>query len=268
MPARPAGVDPQRQEPANKRTCTNCVFARWTTNRWPGQLLCINHPEWPGKIKEVVPCSTCRHFRARRKPAPGPPGENLCMIALTRGKHAIVDVEDYDRLMRHKWTAYLCCGKWYAARSERGKCILMHREIMHAPKGKVVDHMDGSSLNNPKFNLRLCSYGENNCNRRSIGTTSAYKGVSRYDPTSPWRSAAWYKGRNIHAGYYADEIDAARASDLKNVQLHSEFAYLNFPEEWPKERVDAVYEAAEPERLRIEALGAEKKDKERRKKSR
>jgi len=270
MPGRPAGVDPQREEPANKRTCANCVFARWMTNRWPGQLLCVNHPDAQGEIKEVIPCSTCPNFRARREPplrlpAPEPPAENLRTIALTHGKHAIVDAEDYDRLMEHKWTAYFSGGHWYAARNDKGHCVLMHREIMHAPKDKTVDHIDHNSLNNPKFNLRLCTQGQNNCNRRPRGKSSKYKGVSRDKERNLWLSTAWYKGKCVFVGRFEDEIEAARASDLKNVEFNGEYAYLNFPEDWPRERIKAVYEAAEPERQRLEALGAEKKDKERRK---
>ena len=239
------------------------------TNRWPGQLLCVNHPNAQGEIKEVVPCSTCRNFRARwkpplRLPAPEPPGPNLRTIALTRGKHAIVDAEDYDRLMKHKWTACFNGDKWYAVRNDKGHCVLMHREIMHAPKGKVVDHIDGDSLNNPKFNLRLCSHGENSLNRRPTGKMSRYKDVTRVKGTNLWRSRASYKGMSIQVGYYKDEIEAARASDLKNIELHGEFAYLNFPDQWSKERIQAVYEAAEPERRRLEALAAAKKRKKRR----
>jgi len=239
------------------------------TNRWPGQLLCVNHPNAQGEIREVIPCGTCLNFKARwkpplRLPAPAPLAPNLRAIALTHGKHAIVDAEDYDRPMKHKWTAYFSGGKWYAARNDKGHCVLVHREIMHAPKGRVVDHMDGNSLNNPKFNLRLCNYSENNLNRRPTGKTSRYKGVTRYRRTDLWKSAASYKGIYIYIGYYKDEIEGAHASDLKNVQLHGEFAWLNFPQEWPKERIEEVYKAAEPERRRLEALAAAKNRKKRR----
>jgi hypothetical protein len=242
-------------------------------NRWPGQLLCVNTIGAPGKIKEVVPCSTCRNFRARQEPTlrlpePEPPNGAVRYIGLTKGMFAIVDAEDYEWLSRYSWVTALSGGKLYAARHEKGKRIFMHREIMHAPKSQVVDHIDGNSLNNPKVNLRLCSCSENNCNRRPTGKTSGYKGVSRYKRSNLWRSTASYKGKSVHVGYYEDEIEAARASDHKNVELHGEFAYVNFPEEWPKERIKAVYKAAEPERLRLEALIAQRADKKRRKVSR
>ncbi|MCX5646162.1 MAG: hypothetical protein NTZ17_15995 [Phycisphaerae bacterium] len=54
---------------------------------------------------------------------------------------------------------------------------------------------------------------------------------------------------SIYSGRYDDEIEAARASDQKNVEINGEYAYLNFPADWPKERIKEVYEKAQAERL-------------------
>ncbi|MCX5643494.1 MAG: hypothetical protein NTZ17_02240 [Phycisphaerae bacterium] len=40
-----------------------------------------------------------------------------------------------------------------------------------------------------------------------------------------------------------------RAADDKNVEINGEYAYLNFPADWPKERIKEVYEKAQAERL-------------------
>jgi len=262
----------QREEPTNKRTCAYCVFAGWLTNRWPGQLLCVNSTEAPGKIKEVVPRSACRNFHGRREPPvrypePESPDDAVRYIALTKGMFAIVDAEDYEELSKHRWTAFYTCGKWYAARNSKGKCILMHRQIMKAPKGKVVDHHDGAGLDNRKANMRLCTYGQNNCNRRPRGKTSKYKGVTRDKKRNLWRSTAWYNGKSVHVGRYEDEIEAARASDYANVQINGEYAYLNFPEEWPKQRIKEVYKKAQAARRRSHA-GTQSRRADKRKRNR
>jgi hypothetical protein len=244
--------------PVNKRTCAFCVHAGWLTNRWPPHLLCVNHPDSPGKIREVIPPSSCRNFHARREPTircpePKPPNSKVRYIALTRGKFAIVDAEDYDRLAKHKWTAYYTCGKWYAGGNDHGKCILMHREIMKAPKGKVVDHIDGNGLNNCKSNLRLCTYSQNNIYRRPRGESSRFKCVYRDTKRNLWKSTPAYGGRSIHNGRYETEIEAARASDYMNIQLHGEFAYLNFPQDWPPEKRDALYNSPQAVQARRKA---------------
>ena len=56
---------------------------------------------------------------------------------------AKVDDEDYDRLIGYKWFVSKCRGLLYA------KCpignnvwLYLHREIMQAKKGQIVDHKD------------------------------------------------------------------------------------------------------------------------------
>ncbi|MCX5646106.1 MAG: hypothetical protein NTZ17_15710 [Phycisphaerae bacterium] len=56
-------------------------------------------------------------------------------------------------------------------------------------------------------------------------------------------SLAW----SIYRGRYESETGPAR--DYKNVELNGEYAYLDFPAEWPKETIKKVYEKAQAERL-------------------
>lgn len=78
-------------------------------------------------------------------------------IKLTRGKVAIVDDEDYERLAAFKWHAYPSPSTFYAKRSTPKiegpqKTIYMAREVMRTER--FVDHRDGNGLNNQKYNLR------------------------------------------------------------------------------------------------------------------
>ncbi|MHC4574071.1 MAG: HNH endonuclease [Planctomycetota bacterium] len=105
----------------------------------------------------------------------------------------------------------------------------MHREICCAPRGVVVDHIDGNGLNNRKSNLRLCTVRQNLWNRRPAGGTSLYKGVCWRAEKKKWAARITCRDRRHHLGYFDTEMEAADAYDKKAAALFGEFAYLNFP---------------------------------------
>ena len=242
--ARAEYVAKQRAE-ATKPYCQNCVYGMRPVGRlwrlvlfqFPGLLACLNHPDEPGRLRETVSTRVCRNFRLRcpaavRVEAPTLPSDLVCAIPLTRGKTALVDYEDFERINRHKWVACPVGIAWYANRTERGKSILMHRQIMRARKGTFVDHIDGNGLNNCKSNLRFCTARQNCWNRRPVGRYSRYKGVTFDRRRRKYYAVVRYQGDQLKYGPFDNEIDAARAYDRAALEYHGEFAYLNFPEDF------------------------------------
>jgi len=154
-------------------------------------------------------------------------------IPLTQGKVALVDDEDYEWLSQFKWYANSWKTRtWYAVRHHNRKLIGMHRMILNPQNGEHSDHIDGNGLNNQRANLRLCDCAQNQHNSGGRGGSSRFKGV-RYVgfPFNPW--AAHIRARGIcplDLGCFATEEDAARAYDDAALQLHGEFARLNFPD--------------------------------------
>jgi len=153
------------------------------------------------------------------------------LIELTWGKYAIVDAEDYHWLSSYKWCAVEHSRCWYAKTLRRdGMPLSMHRLITGAPKGLFVDHRDHNGLNNRKSNLRVCTRKENQQNSRPRrGGTSRYKGVHWCNTYKKFRAKIYHDGKQIHIGYFDDEIAAAKAYDKKARELFGEFAFLNFP---------------------------------------
>jgi len=227
--------------------CHNCIYSVCDPEAWlrlvrlgePILPVCANHPQWPAQLHEV-PGVPCKNYR--RKPKL-PSGDDVRLIPLTDGLYAYVDAADYPSLSRRNW--HITSGG-YPARTEKGRKILMHREIMQPPKGKVVDHHDGNKANNCRCNLRSCTQKENRRNsRKQRGTQSGFKGV--YYREGKICSQLRFEGRQRWLGYFPDEVSAARAYDYAAVQECGEFAYVNFPQEWPSERrreVHAKYQAA------------------------
>ena len=225
-----------------ERTCLNCVYVCCEPGEWLRRLargeplvpMCANHPQWPGQFREV-PGTPCRNYR----PKPGTPDGDIKRIPLDNGLYALVDAADYEWLSRHKWH---CNGSGYAARREKGKLILMHREIMPPPRGLVVDHVNRNKLDNCRSNLRVCTHAENLRNRpQKRGSSSRFRGVGRRKDRKRCYARLVFEGKQIWLGCFDDEVEAARAYDRMAVELGIVFARLNFPEEWPPERRQEVY---------------------------
>jgi hypothetical protein len=228
-----------------KPSCHTCVFAYWDRGLWlrslglgwPGRPVCANHPDAPGVMREIPPGGVCRNYRAKPA-APNLADETVKRIPLAGGLYAYVDAADYEWLSRYKWGV----RSGYAARYKKKKVIFMHRQIMRPPKGMVVDHVDGSKLNNCRCNLRVCTPAENHRNRaKGVGSASRFRGVGHDKNSGKWYSGLQFKGKRFWLGYFNEEIEAARAYDYRAVECGGEFAWVNLPEEWPPERRRAVH---------------------------
>lgn len=151
-------------------------------------------------------------------------------IKLTQGKSVLVDDWNFDWLNQWKWFAHKQKGgNYYAKRNitvdRKQKTILMHRLIMKTPDNLEVDHSDTNGLNCTEINMRNCLHKENIRNVKPRGV-SKYKGV--YFVGMRVRSCIQVNGKRIHIGYFKTETDAAKAYDQKAIELHGEFANLNF----------------------------------------
>ncbi|AUM66407.1 HNH endonuclease [Brevibacillus laterosporus] len=153
-------------------------------------------------------------------------------ITLTKGKVAIVDDLDYKSLSRYKWH-YVSSG--YAGRSIHHKgtgaksFILMHRKIVKAPVGKVVDHINGNKLDNRRSNLRIVDQTKNQANRQHLNRNnkSGFRGVSWSKAAEKWESCVMYLGKKIYLGIYESPVDAAIAYNTKASELFGDCAQLN-----------------------------------------
>ena len=151
------------------------------------------------------------------------------IIPLSKGLYCIVDADDYDDLMKFNWYASKLSNSEivYAKTRLKGK---MHRYLMSVNDPSImVDHRNHNTLDNRKSNLRLCNGAQNNMNRILIpNTSSIYKGVTFLKRRNKWKACITMNNVRYYIGEFINEIDAAKAYDMKAKELFGKFAYLNF----------------------------------------
>lgn len=125
-------------------------------------------------------------------------------------------------IRRHRNTAYLF-------RREKGKGVHFHRELISAPEGVVVDHINGNGLDNRRSNLRLATRRQNNWNRAGQrDATSGFHGVSFHQKSGLWRARLRVGDAAEKATYHRTAEEAARARDEMAKAERGQFACLNF----------------------------------------
>lgn len=149
-------------------------------------------------------------------------------------EYAIVDPEDFDRLIKCKW--FLDKSGYAKTRNrEKGENCLMHRIILNLKVGDgiVTDHINRNRLDDRKKNLRQCTPQENARNRKVLNNkTSKYKGVVFIKSLKKWQCTITIisDGSKLNGGFFKDERLAGLRYDQLAREHHGEFAVLNFPE--------------------------------------
>lgn len=150
-------------------------------------------------------------------------------IPLTQNKSSVVSDVDFERLLRFTWH-FNKLGYAVGERFENGKRIRvrMHREVMNAPDGVDVDHINGDKLDNRRENLRLCNKSQNMSNRgKQLNNTTGFKGVFTSQRSPKFRAQIRVNRQSIHLGLFADPKDAAIAYNVAAVKYFGKFASLN-----------------------------------------
>jgi hypothetical protein len=156
-------------------------------------------------------------------------------------KHGVVmkiDDEDWEKWKHINWYAsydkktksyYIICNK--SIKNNISKTQGIHRLIMSAKKGQLVDHINHDTTDNRKENLRIVSYTLNNLNRRkNDNCLSNFIGVSFDKSKNKFTATVIKNKKQAYFKRFNDEIEAAKARD-KYILDNNIKAILNFPKE-------------------------------------
>lgn len=149
----------------------------------------------------------------------------------------MVSIEDRDLAEGWHWRlhhGYVIRGP-YRVTGEPRRNILLHREVMERVLGRklaateLVDHINGDKSDNRRENLRIAAKWQNGANHtKRRGGSSHYIGVAAIKRRVGWQSYINAEGKRLPLGEFKDEDEAAWMRDQFALELHGEFATLNF----------------------------------------
>lgn len=186
-----------------------------------------------GRLRNQYCTKECELRSRRGDPEPSAV-EGARWVPLTKGKFALVDIEDYERVKGHSWCAAQSkSGIWYARswkKSHDGRTKLaLHRFILNVEDPIVlIDHIDLDTLNCRKENLRIVTKSQNQMNTLQSGGATHFKGVAAV-PNGKFRAVIVANHVLKYLGRFDTAEEAAHAYDEEARKMHGVHGRYNFP---------------------------------------
>ena len=145
----------------------------------------------------------------------------LKVISKKHGLFSVkLDNEDYVKATKNwrtrKWCVRVCKGRdrlfYFQKRLPNQKLIELHRFVINAQKGQIVDHINRDTLDNRKANLRICTNSENLLKGKvRTNNKSGQSGVWQSKRDNKWKAEIKINYKKISLGSYKRKRDAIKA---------------------------------------------------------
>lgn len=153
------------------------------------------------------------------------------------GKHKVlIDDEDWELVSKFSFFIHKVKNNFsYYVRATTGKfpnrkTLLLHRMIMKASPGTIIDHINRNGLYNRKNNLRFATRTENYRNakvrkhsitgQKGVGMRITKKGIKYY-------ARIKVNKKSFHLGSFSTIKEAAQAYNEAALKYFGDFARLN-----------------------------------------
>lgn len=149
-------------------------------------------------------------------------------ILLSNGQSALVDDEDFEKFKGMAWVPSRIGSTSYASnRKMVGRKITytsLHRAIVGAKDGELVDHINGDGLDNRRENLRIANKSQNAINSKlRADNTTGYRGVSYMPKRDRYQARLFMHGKKITSKFFHTAIEAAEAYKEIALRVYGEF---------------------------------------------
>lgn len=133
------------------------------------------------------------------------------LIIICSNKEVLIDKDDYNKIKNERWFVSngYCCNSKYNS---------LHRKIMNAKKGQIVDHINSNKLDNRKENLRFVTKSQNGQNRKC-------RGYSYNKKTKKWIVNIVVNKKKYYIGNFSTEEEAKNARKQAEIKYQGEYRY-------------------------------------------
>ena len=141
------------------------------------------------------------------------------------GEMFYFDLEDYDKIKDFYWSKSHGYAVTRIYKNDNIEYIYMHRLVIGAQRGYVVDHIDRNRANNIKNNLRITN-NSGNARNASIAKNnmSGFTGVIYDNNCDKWVAQITVNYQNKSLGRFTNKEDAIRARLQAEKEYFGEFA--------------------------------------------
>ena len=109
-----------------------------------------------------------------------------------------------------------------------GKSLYLHRLVMSAGKGELVDHINHDLSDNRRCNLRIATKAENAFNSKPHrNNSSGVTGVNWNKKNKKWEARIKTSGKTRYIGSFQNIQDAIEARRKAEYEFHGEFSFLH-----------------------------------------
>ena len=142
-----------------------------------------------------------------------------------KGEPFYIDRDDYECVKDFCWRKDI---DGYIVTTVNRKSLYLHRYLMAAEAGLVVDHLNHDTTDNRRSNLRVVTQSQNMQNTVvSTRNTSTVAGVNWDGKAQKWHSRINVNKQTIELGYYSDFDDAVAARKAGEEKYYGEHSYDN-----------------------------------------